>query len=105
MYQFSWEKIVFDKNVNVVKTDFFSKLAIPLWHLQAAVLHTLFSSRIRLLDYTSHDACCWNSKSSGKLAKKGSACLFDEFSLYNSVSLYTKIGAAATPLGYSIRHG
>jgi len=28
--------------VNNVKTDLFSKLAIPLCHLQAAVLHTLF---------------------------------------------------------------
>lgn len=104
MYQFSGEKIVFDKNVNIVKTDFFSKLAIPLWHLQAAVLHNLFSSRRKLFNYTSHDACWQNSRSSGKLAKKGSTCLFDEFILYNSVSQCIKIGAATMPLRYSIRH-
>lgn len=51
------KKIVFDTNVNIVKTDLFSKLAILLWYLQAAVLHTLFFSRRKEFNYTSHDAC------------------------------------------------
>lgn len=91
-----------NKNVNIVKNNFFPKLLILLWHLQAAVLHVLFSSKRKEFNYTF--VCWWKSKSSGKLAMKGSTCLSDEFSLYNSVSLCIKIDAIAMPLAHSIRH-